>query len=225
MERNVELRCVQGGQSRSTRGPSPADDDGWPRALNGLGKGRRINHLIVRTGVAERRIGGRRPQTGDDGQLLFQPVKALPQLRKRNAIGLMLGTKPSRSQTELHPTPTHLIHLGHGNGEWSGQSEGGRRHQSAKPDGGRVSGQSGQGDPRIGGARQAADGTHLQIVVGAEECRKALLLSAAGNSQQIVVGGALLGFGEDSQFHGGDLTDPIDRPGSRAVHPRMPFRR
>ena len=47
---------------------------------------------------------------------------------------------------------------------------------------------------------------HLQVVVGAEEGVEAELLGAPGDGEQVVVGGALLGLGEDAELHAGRRT-------------------
>ena len=65
--------------------------------------------------------------------------------------------------------------------------------------------------PGVGRAGQAV-AAHRQVVVGAEEGVEADLLGAPGDGQQVVVGGALLGLGEDPQFHAPTLTSAPDPP-------------
>ena len=52
---------------------------------------------------------------------------------------------------------------------------------------------------------------HLQVVVGAEEGVEADLLGAPGDGEQVVVGGALLGLGEDPQLHAPTLASRAPR--------------
>ena len=61
------------------------------------------------------------------------------------------------------------------------------------------------------GPGKPADVAHLEVVVAAEEGAVPELLGAQGNREQVVVGGALLGLGEDAEVgevHGGDVRCP-----------------
>ena len=67
-----------------------------------------------------------------------------------------------------------------------------------------------EGDPGVGGPGQAV-AAHRQVVVGPEEGVEAGLLGAPGDGQQVVVGGAHLGLGEDPQLHAPTLTSAAAR--------------
>ena len=69
-KRAIELGPVAGGQPRRAGGPASTDDDRRPGHLHRLGQGRAVLDLVVATGEAEPFADRRRPQPGDDGQLL-----------------------------------------------------------------------------------------------------------------------------------------------------------
>ena len=53
---------------------------------------------------------------------------------------------------------------------------------------------------------------HREVVVGAEEGVEAELLGGSGDGEQVVVGGALLGLGEDPEVHAGTVrSGGVDR--------------
>ena len=58
-------------------------------------------------------------------------------------------------------------------------------------------------DPGVGRARAGRRRAHLQVVVGAEEGVEAERLGAPGHGQEVVVGRALLGLGEDAELLAG----------------------
>ena len=60
-------------------------------------------------------------------------------------------------------------------------------------------------------------GAHRQVVVGAEEGVEAELLRGLRDGEQVVVGGALLGLGEDAQLHTPDASQPAGVPPGRAT--------
>ena len=108
------------------------------------------------------------------------------------------------ADAELDPAAAHLVDLGDRDGQRSGQPEGGRGHQRAQPDPAGLPGQPGQRQPRVGRSGQPV-AAHRQVVVGPEEGVEAGLLGTPGDGEQVVVGGAQLGFGEDPQFHASTL--------------------
>ena len=63
-----------------------------------------------------------------------------------------------------------------------------------------VAGEPGQGGPGVGGPGGAV-ARHVQVVVGAEEAVEPQLLGGAGHREEVVVGRALLGLGEDPEVH------------------------
>ena len=64
-----------------------------------------------------------------------------------------------------------------------------------------VTPQPGERGPGVGVGGQTGGRTHLEVVVGAEEGVKPTFLGGTSHRQQLLVGGPLLGFGEDSQSH------------------------
>ena len=113
----------------------------------------------------------------------------------------MLGLVPAGPDAELDPPTAHGVDLGHRHGQGAGQPEGGRGDQGAQPDPGGLPGDAGQGHPGVGGTGQAVGAAHGQVVVAAEEAVEAEGLRRPGHRQQLIVGGALLGLGEDAQEH------------------------
>jgi hypothetical protein len=161
----------------------------------------------MRSGVAVRLADRRLPQPGEDFELLLEPVEALPQRGEGNAVGGVLRLEPSAAQAEFDPSAAHLIDAGDGDGQRTGETERGRGDQGAEPDPACVAGQAGQDDPRVGRPRQPGGrvggpvGAHVEPVVGPEEGVEAECFGLLGHGGQVVVGGALLGFGEDAKVH------------------------
>jgi hypothetical protein len=156
---------------------------------------------VVAALVGERGADRRGPQARDDGQLVLEALEALAERREGDGVGLVLGLVPAGAEAQLDAAAAHLVDLRHRDGERARMAEGGRGHQRAQPDALGVSGQAGQRDVRVGGAREPGDAAHLQVVVRAEEGVEAQLLGQARHGEQIVVRGALLGLGEDPQLH------------------------
>ena len=180
--------------------PAPADDDRDAAVLHRLGQRRGAGQPVVPAVEVERLAGRRAPQPGDDRQLLLVAVEPLPQRRERDAVGGVLGLEPARADAELDPAAAHLVDLRDRDRQRPGQPEGGRRHQRAQPDPAGLPGQPGEGHPGVGRSGQAV-AAHRQVVVGPEEGVEAGLLGAPGDGEQVVVGGAHLGLGEDPQLH------------------------
>jgi hypothetical protein len=148
------------------------------------------------------------PQAGDDLQLLLEAGELL--LGEGDAVGLVLLLEPAGTEAQLDAAAGHLVDLGDLDGEHAGQPEGAGGHQGAEPDALGLAGESGQGDPGVGGAGQAVHVAHAEVVVGAEEGVEAEVLGGLGDGEQSVVGGPLLGLGEDAEIH--------------ALHPAPPER-
>ena len=180
--------------------PPPPTMIGTPPGCTGVDEPRVAVHRVVRPVVLEGRPGGRRPQAGDDGELLLEPVEALADRREGDAEGGVLLLEPARAQPELDPPAAHLVDPGDGHGERPGQPERGRADQGAEPDAAGVAGEPGEGGPGVGGPGGAVAG-HVQVVVGAEEAVEAQLLGGAGHREEVVVGRTLLGLGEDPEVH------------------------
>ena len=113
----------------------------------------------------------------------------------------MLLVEPAGPEAELDAPVAHGVDGGDRDGERARQAERARGDQRAQADGGGVAGEPGQRDPGIGRAGQPRHVAHLEVVVGSEERAEAQLLGGAGDGEEVVVGGALLGLGEDAQFH------------------------
>ncbi|MGC0329021.1 hypothetical protein RKD23_002011 [Streptomyces sp. SAI-170] len=117
------------------------------------------------------------------------------------AVRRVLLGEPARAQAQFDAAAGHLVDLGDLDGEHAGQPEGGRGHQGAEPDALGLPREAREGDPGVGGAGQAVDVTHLEVVVGAEEGVEAEVFRGLGHGEEGVVGGALLWFGEDAEIH------------------------
>ena len=199
--RNVVLVGESGGDGRRALGTPPADDDGRTGSLPRLGQGRGVFQLEMTAREAVRLARRRAPEAGDDLELFLQPIEALLHRRERDSVGAVLLLIPTRSDAELDTTAGHGVDGGDGDGKRSGKAKGGGGEHGPEADALGVPGQSGEGDPRVARPRKAADLTHLQVVVRAEEGVEAQLLGQLGDGEKLVVGGALLGLGEDSEVH------------------------
>jgi hypothetical protein len=153
----------------------------------------------VLSAVVERLAQRRRPQPGEDLELLGEPVEALAQGRERDGVGLVFGLEPTGADTEFHTATAHLINLGHRDGQWSRVAEGRRRHHRAQSDGAGFPRQARERHPGIGRAGQPVAG-HRQIVVRPEKRRIARPVGGSGDRELIRVGAALLGFDEDAEI-------------------------
>ena len=174
---------------------------------------------VVRARVREPFADRRRPQPGDDRQLLLEPVEALLHVRERDAVGPVLAVEPARTQPELDAAAAHLVDARHGDRERAGAPEGGRGDQGAEPDRGGVAGQAGQRHPGVRRAGQAV-GAQGEVVVGAEERAEPEPLGRLGHGEEVVVRRALLGLGEDPEVHAATLgagsvgdAEPVEEPG------------
>ena len=77
-----------------------------------------------------------------------------------------------------------------------------RRDERAEPDPRRLAAERGERHPRVGRPRARVALADAHVVVGAEERVEPELLGEPGDREQLVVGRALLGLGEDPQPHG-----------------------
>jgi len=156
-------------------------------------------------GEGEGLVGG--PQAGHDRELLLQQVEAdADRFGVRDAVRGVLGVEPAASQAQLDPSARHLVDLSHRDGERAGQPERHGRDQRAEADGGGVTRQPGERDPCVGRAGQRRAVTHAQVVVRPEEGVEARLLGDQRDRKEVVIAGALLGFGEDAEQHGAQPT-------------------
>jgi hypothetical protein len=188
-----------------TLGADAADDDRRIGPLDRLGQRGRVDEPVVAAVVGERLLG--RPEPLDDLDLLLEAAEPLPRRRERDAVGGVLGVEPARADAQLDPAAAHLVHLGDADRQRARQPERGRAHQGAEPDRGRLPGQPRQGDPGVGGAGARVALPDALVVVGPEERVEPQALGGLGHDEEFVVGGPLLGLGEEPQFH-----DAIIRP-------------
>ena len=65
-------------------------------------------------GEVERLADRRRPQPGDDRQLLLEALEALAERRERDAVGVVLLLVPAGAEAELDATARHLVDAGDG---------------------------------------------------------------------------------------------------------------
>ena len=141
----------------------------------------------------------------------MQPVEALAQRRERDRVGQVFFVEPARPDPEVDAPAAHRVHLGHRDRQRSRIAERRGGDQGAEPDGGRFAGDGTQGHPGVGRSGQAVT-AHRDIVVGAEERGVAEFFGLLGHRELVGVGGALLGFDEDTEVHAAQLrTDGRDR--------------
>ena len=193
---------VQGGQPGRAGGAEAPDDDRRRRALDGLGQRRRVGERVVIAGKGEGRALWGGPQALDDLELLFEQVEALAEAGVGDAVGLVLAVVPAGAEAQLDPSAAHGVDRGHADGEGAGQPEGHRGDEGAEPDAVGVTGEAGERGPRVGRPGAGVRRRDLQVVVGPEEGVEARLLGDVRHREELVVGGALLGLGEDPQLHG-----------------------
>ena len=144
----------------------------------------------------------RPPQAGDDLQLLLEPVEALATRRERDAVGGVLGVVPAGADAELDPAAAHVVDLGHGEASGPGRRKVAEVTRVPRRIAGRLPGEGAEGDPGVGRARAGRSRAPIfEVVVRAEEAVEAERLGRLGHGEQLLVGGALLGLGEDAQLH------------------------
>ena len=101
-------------------------------------------------------LAGRRgPQPRDDLELLLQPLETLPEGGEGDPVSEMFLLEPSSSETELDAASAHGVDLGHGDGERTGEPEGGSREQGPETDAFGIASKAGEGNPRVGRSGQA----------------------------------------------------------------------
>src|SRR5581483_6570330 len=145
---------------------------------------------------------GRRPQPGDDGELLLEHLEARADGREGDAVGSVLLVVPPGPEAELHPATAHGVDLGDSDGQGPRQAERHRCDEGAEADPLGVAGQPRQGRPRIGRAGEPGPAAEIDVVVGAEEGVEAQPFGGACDREQLVVARPLLRFGEDAKVHG-----------------------
>ena len=173
-----------------------------PAGLHRLGQARRPGELEVPALVGEAAPVRRRPQPGDDLQLLGQPVEPLAERgAERQSVRVVLVGEPARAETQFDAAAGDVVDVGGGDRQHRRMPEGRRGDQRAEPDVGDLRRQRGQRRDAVRRSWQPVSGTHLQYVVGAEERREAMLAGRRGGGQQVGVRRSLLGLGEDAQVH------------------------
>ena len=215
-ERQVELVRVAGRELGRTALAEAAHQHRWGR-LHRLGQGGRVREPVVHALELEPLPRRGRPEPGDDRQLLLEPVEPLGGAGERDAVRRVLGLEPAGADAELDAPAAHPVDVRDRDRQRPGQPERRAGHHRAEPDRAGLAGQAGQRHPGVAGARQPL-GAHAEVVVGAEEGPEAETFGLLGDPHQVVVGGSLLGFGEDAQLHG---RQPVRRgQGPRGRTPR-----
>ena len=82
-----------------------------------------------------------------------------------------------------------------------GMAERHRGDERAEPDPRRLATERGERHPHVGRPGAGVARADAHVVIGAEERVEPQLLGELGHAQELVVGGALLGLGEDPQPH------------------------
>ena len=112
----------------------------------------------------------------------------------------MLVVVPTGTETEVDTSARHLVDLGDRDREGAGEPERRRGDERAQSDGRRLTSDAAERHPRVGRAGQPGGAAHRQVVIAAEERAVPESLGPLGDGQEVVVGGSLLGFGEDAQI-------------------------
>ena len=105
LEGHVEFVGERAASAGCPLGAEAADDDRWMRPLDRLGQRRGVGDGVVGAGVAEGLADGRRPQPGEDVELLGQPLETLAQRREGDGVAGVLGLEPTRSDAESTRPP------------------------------------------------------------------------------------------------------------------------
>ena len=168
--------------------------------LDGLRQRRRVRQLVVGAGEVVGLADRRRPQPGDDLELLGELLEALLGVRERDAVGGVLLGEPAGADAQLDPAVAHRVDARDLDREHAGVAERHAGHQGAEPDGRGVAGEARQRGPGVGGPGHAL-AAHRQVVVGAEERTEAELLGGAGDGEEVVVRRALLRLGHHAELN------------------------
>src|SRR5262249_6261927 len=126
--------------------------DWWAWGLGRLGQGGGVGELIVLAGKGKLLPRRRRPETGEDFQLLAQVLETFAGGRERDAVGGVFGLVPAGAKAELYSALAHFVDLRDGYGEQAGMAEGGRGQQGTQADARGLNRKGGKGCPRVGGA-------------------------------------------------------------------------
>src|SRR5690606_12526196 len=183
-----------------------ADDDRRAWLLDGLGQRRRVDEPVVAALHREGLTLGGLPQADDRLELLLELLEAFAERWEGDAVRGVLLFVPPGAEPELHPASAHLVDLGDRDGEGPWEAERHRGDEGAEADRGGLAGEAGEGDPGVGGTRQPRHRPHLEVVVRPEERVVAVRLGGSRDREELVVAGALLGFGEDAEVHGPERT-------------------
>ena len=139
-------------------------------------------------------------------ELVLEPVVALRGRRERKPERPVLVLVPAGAEPDVDAPSAHVVDLGSDHRERADPAERDRRDQRAQADAGRVARQTGERRPGVGHRGQRPRRPHLEVVVGAEERAVAVLGADAGHGQELVVGRALLGLGEEACSHVPEVT-------------------
>ncbi len=127
---------------------------------------------VVLTGVVElgSDLGG--PESLENLHLFDEAFKTFLERREGYSVRTVLGLEPPGADAHLDSTLAHRVHLGDGDGERAGESEGRGGEQRTEAHPGGLTSETGEGDPGVGGTGQSAHFAHLEVVIGTKECSK-----------------------------------------------------
>ena len=149
-------------------------------------------------------------------QLLLEPIEPLAERRERDAVRLVFGLVPARTEPELDrpsdisSTWATLIASGPGRRNVADVTSVPRRIVAVSR------AMPAERHPCVGRARHPV-AAHGEVVVAAEERAEPEGLGAPGDGQEFAVGGALLRFGEDAKV--GELHRGMLRARGGAAEP------
>ena len=115
----------------------------------------------------------------------------------------------SGAESGMDAPSGHLLHGSDHLGVLAGCAEGHRTHERAEADAGGLTCEGRERDPRVRSTRARVSVAHEQVVIAPEERVEPEVLGATGDREELVVGGPLLGLGEDAQQHARTLTEGV----------------
>ena len=142
------------------------------------------------------------PRAVEDRELFLEHLESIAGRGERNAERLVFPAVPAGAEPDLDAAAAHGVGLRDLDRERTGKAERHRCHQGAEPDPRRLPADRGEGEPRVGRAGPEGPFADAQVVIGPEERVEPELLRELRDREQLLVGGALLRFGEDPQSHG-----------------------
>ena len=182
--------------------------------LDRLRQRRRVLQLVVLAGEVVGLAGGRRPQPGDDLELLGEPLEPLLGVRERDAVGLVLRRRTSRPRC---PAPPGRSLIASTRATWIASTPGWRNVALVISVPSRIvmvsrASPASVVQASVGPGRPST--ADRQVVVGAEERSEAELLGGADDREEVVVRRALLGLGHHPELdcHGATFQPSPNAP-------------